>query len=55
MAEPSKKEKIKHTLEELKAMGKQIVEMAELFEKHIEELEREIEKNNGNKAQPKDA
>jgi len=50
MADPTKKEKIKHTLEELKAMGKQIVEMAEFFQEHIEELEKEIEENN---ARPK--
>jgi hypothetical protein len=36
---PVKKEKIKHTLKELK-------EMIELFKKHIEELEVEIEENN---------
>ena len=46
MAKVTKKDKIKHTIGELKEMGKQIVEMAELFEKHIEELEREIEGNN---------
>jgi len=47
MPTPDKKKKIKHTLEELKTMGKQIVEMVILLETHIEQLEKEIEDNNG--------
>ena len=48
MAEPTKKEKIKHTIDELKEMAKRIEEMAGLFEDHIKELEREIENNERN-------
>lgn len=46
MKKLSKKEKIKHTLNELKEMGKQIIDMTKLLEDHIEELKEEIEKNN---------